>query len=150
MKMLALTWYHKFDEKWHMATEGYYMWQRKVPNLNSPNSPPTILGSNGAQCAPENPTCRASVNAMINYLVYKVSPKDFVTLRNGFFKDSHGQRTGYKTLFSEHLIGWTHWIGDVITIRPEFRFDRSYDTKAYDGGREANQYVLATDLIIHF
>lgn len=150
LQMLALTWYHKFNEQWHMATEGYYIWQRKVPNLNNPDAPPTILGANGAQCSPQNPTCRASVNAMVNYLVYKASPRDFITLRNEFFKDSHGQRTGYKTLFSEHLIGWTHWFGDVITIRPELRFDHAYDAKVYDGGRESSQYVLATDLIIHF
>ena len=48
------------------------------------------------------------------------------------------------------MIGWTHWIGDVITIRPELRFDHSYDVKAYDGGRKSSQYVLATDMIVHF
>jgi hypothetical protein len=150
MQMLAATWYHKFDSKWHMATEAYYMWERQVPNANNPDAPPTILGTNAAQCAPGNLTCRASVNSAVNYLVYKFTPKDFITLRNEFFKDSHGQRTGYKTLYTEHLIGWTHWFGDVITLRPELRFDHSYDAKAYDGGRESSQYVFATDLIVHF
>ena len=150
LQMVAATWYHKFNSQWHMATEGYYMWQRKVPNVNNPDAPATILGANGAQCAPGNPTCRATVNSAVNYLVYKLSPKDFFTLRNEFFKDANGQRTGYKTLYTEHLIGWTHWIGDVITIRPEIRFDHSYDVKAYDSGTKSSQYVFATDVIIHF
>jgi len=150
LQMLAATWYHKFNEKWHMATEAYYMWQRNVPNIDNPNSPPTILGANGAHCPPGSTTCRAGVNSMVHYLLYKFTPKDYLTLRNEFFKDSRGQRTGYKTLYSEHLIGWTHWIGDVITIRPELRFDHAYDTKVYDGGRKYSQYVLAADMIIHF
>ncbi len=150
MQMLAATWYHKFNNKWHMATEAYYMWERQVPNANNANAPATILGANAAQCAPGNLTCRASVNSALNYLVYKFTPKDFITIRNEFFKDSHGQRTGYKTLYTEHLIGWTHWFGDVITVRPELRFDHSYDVKAYDGGRKSSQYVFATDLIVHF
>lgn len=150
MQMLVATWYHKFNEKWHMASEGYYMWERNVPNVNNPDAPPTILGANGAQCTPGDRTCRASVNAFVNYINYKFTPRDYISLRNGFFKDSHGQRTGYKTLYSDHVIAWVHWIGDVITIRPEFRYDHSYDTKAYDGGRKSSQYVFAADLIVHF
>jgi hypothetical protein len=48
------------------------------------------------------------------------------------------------------IIGWTHWIGDVITIRPEIRFEHSYDTKSYNGGTKSSQYILATDMIIHY
>ena len=149
-QMLVATWYHKFNKKWHTATEGYYMWERKVPNVDDASAPPLITGSTGAHCRPGDATCRASVFSGLNYLVYQFAPKDFITLRNEFFKDSRGQRTGYKTLYTEHMIGWTHWIGDVITIRPELRFDHSYDVKAYDGGRKSSQYVLATDMIVHF
>ena len=27
------TWYHKFSKNWHMATEGYIMYQREVPSI---------------------------------------------------------------------------------------------------------------------
>ncbi len=150
LQMLVATWYHKFDNKWHMATEGYYMWQKNVPNVNNPNAPSTILGANGAQCRPDDATCKASTFSALNYLIYKFAPRDYLVLRNEFFKDNRGQRTGYKTLYTEHLIGWNHWFGDVITLRPEIRFDHSYDVKAYDGGRKSSQLVFATDLIIHF
>lgn len=152
MQMLASTWYHKFNSKWHTATEVYYLWMRDVPNVNEPadDASSPILGSNGAQCRPGDKSCRASATALLNYLVYQVGPKDSLILRNEFFKDNRGQRTGYKTLYTEHLIGWNHWIGDVITIRPEIRFDHSYDVKAYDGGRKSSQFVFASDMIIHF
>ena len=29
------TWYHKFNAKWHMATEAWYMYERDVPNVSS-------------------------------------------------------------------------------------------------------------------
>jgi hypothetical protein len=147
---LVATWYHKFNEKWHTYTQGYYMWQKSVPSVSDPNAPPTINGSNGAYCRNGDATCRADAFAGLNYLVYKFHPKDFITFRNEFLKDTQGQRSGYKTLYTSHLISWSHWIGDVITIRPELRFDHSYNAKAYDNGQKSNLYVFATDMIIHF
>ncbi|MES2677125.1 MAG: outer membrane beta-barrel protein [Pseudomonadota bacterium] len=150
LQMLVATWYHKFNPKWHMATEGWYMWQNDVPSVNNENAPPLIKGSNGATCKAGDLTCRANQWAAVHYFLYQFAPRDFITFRNEFFKDNRGQRTGYQTLYSEHLIGWTHWIGDVITIRPEIRFERSYDKAAYNGGESHNQYIFATDMIIHY
>ncbi len=150
VQMLVATWYHKFNNKLHTASEGYYMWQRNVPNVNHPNAPKIIAGTSGAQCSSNQPSCTASAFAGLNYLVYQLGDKDYLTLRNEFFKDVAGQRTGYKTLYTEHLIGWGHSIGDVITLRPELRFDHSYDTKAYDGGRKSSQWVVAADAVVKF
>lgn len=150
LQMLVATWYHKFNSKWHMATEGYYMWQKNVPNVNGEKASSIIAGTSGAQCRAGDETCKASVFAALHYLVYQIDSHDYLTLRNEFFNDNRGQRTGYKTLYTEHMIAWAHWIGDVITIRPELRFDHSYDVKAYDGGRKSSQYVFAADMIIHY
>jgi len=148
-QILVASWYHKFNKKWHTATEAYYMWQRAVPSVDDASAP-IILGSNGAHCKAGDKTCRTSAFAGLNYLNYQLGSKDSLIFRNEFFKDNRGQRTGYQTLYTSHLIGWNHWIGDVITLRPELRFDHSYDVKAYDGGRKSSQYILATDMIIHF
>lgn len=147
---LLASWYHRFNKKWHTATEGYYIWQNGVPNADDASAAPIILGSNGAHCKAGDSSCRASAFSGLNYINYQIGAKDFLTLRNEFFKDNRGQRTGYKTLYTSHVIGWSHWLGDVITVRPEIRFDHSYDVKAYDGGRKSSQYMLATDLIIRF
>ncbi len=150
LQMLVASWYHKFNPKWHMATEGWYMWQNNVPSVNNENAPPLITGANGAACKAGDLTCRANQWAAVHYLLYQFAPRDFITFRNEFFKDNRGQRTGFQTLYSEHLISWTHWIGDVITIRPEVRFERSYDKAAYNGGENHNQYIFAADMIIHY
>jgi hypothetical protein len=37
-----------------------------------------------------------------------------------------------------------------VQLRPELRFDRAWDMKAYDNGRKQSQLTLASDLIFHF
>ena len=70
-------------------------------------------------------------------------------LRGGFI-DLRGQRTLFKTIYTSHTVAWIHWFGDVITIRPELRFERSYATPAYDGGTKHNQFTAAMDAIFHY
>jgi hypothetical protein len=43
-----------------------------------------------------------------------------------------------------------HWIGSTVQIRPEIRFDRAWDRKAYDNGARQSQLTVASDLIFHF
>jgi hypothetical protein len=38
--------------------------------------------------------------------------------------DSTGQRTGFKGAFAEVDLGYTHWVGDALELRPEARFER--------------------------
>jgi hypothetical protein len=38
--------------------------------------------------------------------------------------DNTGQRTGFKGSFIEFDLGYTHWIGDTLELRPEARFER--------------------------
>jgi hypothetical protein len=86
----------------------------------------------------------------MNYVEKEFSTKDYLTIRNEYFNDIRGQRTGYKTQYSEHLIGWGHWIGTSILIRPELRFEHSYDEPAYNLGTKKSQFVFASDVIYHF
>jgi hypothetical protein len=37
--------------------------------------------------------------------------------------DTTGQRTGFKGSFAEFDLSYTHWIGDVIELRPEARYE---------------------------
>ena len=45
---------------------------------------------------------------------------------------------------------WCHWVGATVQLRPELRFERAWDKKAYDDGRRNNQLTVASDLIFHF
>jgi len=62
------------------------------------------------------------------------------------WSDSHCDATEY----SGNTIMWCHWIGSTVQLRPELRFERAWDRKAYDDGRRQNQLTVASDLIFHF
>ena len=130
------TWYHKFNERWHMDTEVWYMWQNHTPDSLNPQGqailaamfpPPeyNIGAPSGAQC---NNTalvyCASHEWSIVNYLNYQYGPHDIWTFRSDYFNDSTGQRTGFKGTFVEFDLGYTHWIGDVIELRPEARYER--------------------------
>ncbi len=142
------TWYHKFSNTVHMATEAWYMYERDVPSLRGTIQPET--GANGAHCLTGEQRCTAPEYAMVNFLQKELSPHDFLSFRSDFLDDKKGQRTGYATRYSENAVAWCHWIGTTVQIRPELRFERAWDQKAYDDGRRHNQLTVASDLIFHF
>jgi hypothetical protein len=175
-----LTWYHKINATWHMATETWYQWESDTPNLcyllkpciswgsnanlgaNSGliNSPSLITGANGAQCNPTQTHCYAPDVAIVNYIEHEFNNHhSSFTIRNEYVNDFAGQRTGSKTAYSEHLFGFNFWVGSTVTFRPELRLEHSYNVPAYDspfiGGAngpptKTTQLTFAGDLIYHF
>jgi Putative beta-barrel porin-2, OmpL-like. bbp2 len=142
------TWYHKFSKSWHMATESWYMYERDVPSIFGTVTPEK--GANGAYCLAGEQRCTAPEYAVVNFLQKEISLHNYLSFRSDFLDDKKGQRTGYATKYSENSIMWGHWIGSTVQIRPELRFERAWDSKAYDNGRKQNQFTAASDLIFHF
>jgi Putative beta-barrel porin-2, OmpL-like. bbp2 len=159
---LVATWYHKFSPRWHMASEAWYMWEKGVPtnraDTTATDIPTLINNANGAHCAPNQASCRADEFAVLNYLAYQIGPLDAIELRTEVFDDRQGQRTGFPTVYGEIGIGWQHWLGDAITIRPEIRFERAFQAEAYNnptgslapGSGSKDQFQFATDMVVHF
>jgi len=85
---------------------------------------------------------------------YKVSKTDFITLCNEYFDDAAGQRTGTKTRYSAHGVGWGHWFNvwgeNSALFRQEISYQHAYDAPAYDLGTRKNQLMLAADLILFY
>lgn len=149
------TWYHKLNATWHTDTEVWYMYQRDVPNIannlapgQTPITPET--GANGAFCKSGQLRCFAPEVAVVNYLEKQINPKNYLSIRNEYVDDIKGQRTGYATKYSEHLLSYGHWIGSTILVRPELRLEHSYNQSAYDLGTKKTQFIVAGDLTYHF
>jgi hypothetical protein len=140
-----LTWYHKINKNWHFDTEAWYQYEKDVPSIFGTITPE--VGANGAYCATGQQTCYAPEWAITNYVERQFGKKDTLSIRNEYFDDIKGQRTGYKTKYSEHLVSWNHWIGSSLVFRPEIRFERSYLMPAYDNGTKKNQFIVAGDMI---
>lgn len=144
----VLTHYHKFNASWHTATEAWYMYERDVPAVSGPIMPEP--GANPAFCSPGQMRCFAPEWAIVNYVEKQFSKTNYISNRNEFLDDIKGQRTGFKTRYSEHELMFGHWIGNTVVFRPGLRFERAYDRSAYDSGTARNQFSFTMDLIFKY
>ena len=177
LQWYGMTYYHKFNDQWHISFETYNEHQNNVPNLLNPavfNAQGTGLWQLGGtpfspQYMPFNApslavcknaallSCTASFQTFLTYLNYKVTPLDNISYRAEYVNDMQGQRTGIKTAYLETGIGWQHWFSPQIEMRPEVSYYRSLNAFAFNGnanmGIAPNKnfaIIGAADIIIHF
>jgi len=150
------TFYHKFNDDWHLSAESYYAFQRNVPDVSQGygNTPfayfhPTNA-PNEAVCPSDLTRCTAHVWGVVAFLNYKFSPLDNLTLRGEFYDDVNGQRTGYATSYNNWALGWQHWFSPQVEIRPEIAFYHALDKPAFDNGTKHAITVISGDVIWHF
>ena len=142
VQMYVMTWGHRFSQEVHMLTEAYRMYGRNVPGYG-PGGTPGVAGS--------SPTAgQAQEFGIVNYFNVELNSGNMMSFRNEFYNDQDGQRTGYPTRYTSHTLGLTHWVSQDLEIRPELRYERSYDVPAYDGGRRSHQATALVDAILHY
>ena len=137
LQWIGGTYYHKFNDQWHISIESYSEHQNNVANVNNPIASAAIAnggtpfslqympfnGPFGAQCeTPTTLTCTASFNTFLTYLNYKPGPLDNISYRAEFVDDTAGQRTGIRTRYFETGLGWQHWFSPQIELRPEVSY----------------------------
>jgi hypothetical protein len=147
VNQLVGTWTHSFSQTINMATEAWYMWQKNVPACSGQTNTPGGI-SLPFGCAPIPGDTQEW--AIVNYLNFQVSPKDSISIRNEYFDDINGQRTGIATRYVGHGLSWTHFFKQNVLIRPEFVYQYSLDNPAFQQGTKFTQFVAAMDLIIRF
>ncbi len=135
-----LTWYHKINKNWHFDTESWYQYEKDVPSIFG--SVPTETGANGAWCAPGQQRCYAPEWAILNYVERQFGKKDTLSIRNEYFDDIKGQRTGYQDQVHRAYRFMESLDREQLGFRPEIRFERSYLIPAYDDGTKKNQLML--------
>jgi hypothetical protein len=142
-------------------------WQRLAADFPAPEY--NIGAPSGAQCSQVAALyCTSHEFAIVNYLNYQQDAHDVWSFRSDFLADSTGQRTGFKGDFLEFDLGYTHWIGDALELRPELRLERQLtapnaaitgyacnnpcppsDPQSSSFGSR-NQAMLAADAVFHF
>jgi hypothetical protein len=70
--------------------------------------------------------------------------------RTDYLNDKKGQRTGLPGKYTENTLYATKYIGSTVMLRPELRFDHSWDRRGYDNGTARNQFFFGMDLIYKF
>lgn len=142
VQMYVMTWGHRFNQRVHMQTEAYRMYSRNAPGFG-PGGTPGVAGS-----SPLPGT--AGEFGVVNYLNFELNAKTYMTFRNEFYKDMKGERTGYATRYTSHTLGLTRWVTPDLEIRPEIRYEHSYDQPVYDAGKKSYQMTALVDAILHY
>jgi len=147
-----VTWYHKINSKWHTASESWYQYESKTPNIFNPAAASLLItNANGAWCkTAQQLTCYAPEWSVLNYTNRQLGAHDSISFRNEFFDDLRGQRTGVKGRYLESGISWNHWIGSTIVFRPELNWAHNMDNVVFDGGTRHSQFMFASDIIWFF
>jgi hypothetical protein len=145
-------WAHKFNAKWHMATEAWVMYERDVPNVaNDVSNPvPPESGTLGAVCAPGMLRCFAPEYAIVNYLNREISPSLTVGFRSDLLNDKKGQRTGTATKYTENTLYVNRYFGSTFLAQSDLRFDHSWDKRGYNNGKARNQLVWGISLVYRY
>ena len=87
---------------------------------------------------------------ILNYTMFGLSKRDYLTFRNEWWNDVQGERSGFATPYSSHTIGISHQFNDLMMIRPEIGYYHSYFVPAFDLGRSKNLVMYGFDFTIRF
>ena len=144
LQEFVLTWGHRFSRRVHTLTEAYKLFVRDQPGAPA-GVPGYPLGA-----APNFPAGHNPARGIVNYLNIELNAASMLSIRNEFYDDEQGQRTGFATRYSSHTVGLTHWLLQDVEVRPELRYERAYDFPAYDGGKKNYQTTALVDVILHY
>jgi hypothetical protein len=158
LQQFNLTWQHRFNRKGTIVTmtEAYFIYQyNALVGGTVNNGPPHTFNQ---LTGPGNYINGiAPAVGLVNYTAFKVSDKDYFTIRPvDFLLDYKGERTGFQTAFSSWTIGWCHRFNNLVCIRPEIRYDRALNynnqtiVKPYDNGRRRFQFQFGFDVIARY
>ena len=146
---IVTTWEHTFSKKAHTKTEAYYMWQFDsvvggTPSLGAPRG----FGGGGGlgTYLPGN----APAYGVLNYSMFQLSKRDYMTFRNEWYNDQRGERTGFATNYTSNTFGISHQFNDLVMIRPEIGFYHSWNVPAFDLGKKSNLLMYGFDFTVRF
>jgi len=146
--IIQTTWQHKFNDWIHTKTEAYYMWEHDAAVGGTASLGGVQFGTGGG-IGPTVPGTSLTYG-ILNYTMFELSKKDYLTVRNEWVKDEHGTRYGFPGNYSSHTIGWAHHISPVFQIRPEIGYYRNYNVPAFDNGGRKDMWLGGFDVILRF
>jgi hypothetical protein len=146
---LVSTWEHRFDKQLITKTESYVMWQRDAVVGGTPSNGPVRPFGGGGGIGADIPGTTLTFG-VLNYTVYQISKRDFITIRNEWWKDTDGERSGFPSTYTSNAIGLSHNFTPLLQIRPEIGYYRSWTVPAFDNGTRKNQVTCAFDVTLRF
>jgi hypothetical protein len=148
---IVATWEHKFNDSgtFHTKTEGYFMWQHDAELGGTPSlGTPQFFGGGGGDGTLLPGT--SFTYGVLNYTMLGISKKDYLTLRNEYWRDERGMRSGFPGTYTSHTIGWSHYFNAALLFRPEVGYYRNWTEPAFDLGTKQGAWIAGFDFTIRF
>jgi hypothetical protein len=146
---LVSTWEHRFNRQVITKTEGYVMWQRDAVVGGTPSIGPAEPFGGGGGIGPDISGTTLTFGA-VNFTIFQLSHSAFITVRNEYWKDDRGERSGFPGVYSSHAIGWSKFITPEVLFRPEIGFYRNWHEPAFDNGTRKNMLMAGFDITFRF
>lgn len=143
------TWQHRFTREIHTKLAGIYMWQRDAVVGGTPSIGPARSFGGGGGIGAALPGTSLTYG-ILNYTMFQLSKRNFITVRNEWWRDERGMRSGFASHYSTHAVGFSYQFNDVVMIRPEIGFYRSYTRPAFDLGTDKNMVMIGFDTTFRF
>ena len=145
----GFTYYHRFNDQWHIAFESYYEFENGVPNLRNPTAV-NIFNNGGTPflrrtCTSTRRTWyiaqrrRAHMQPVFDrhgpLINYTTDPLNKFTLRPEWYDDPYGWRTGTggRTQYYETALSWQHWLSPADRIPARDLLLAVIGTPAFNG-----------------
>jgi len=143
------TWEHRFSKEIHTKTEAYFMWELNAEVGGTPSLGPVQPYGSGGGDGTLIPGM-SHAYGILNYTMFGLSKNDYVCVRNEWYHDQTGFRTGFAGNYTSHTIGLSHNFNSVMQVRPEVGYYRNWDRAAFDNGTRFGMWMAGFDFTFRF
>ncbi len=143
------TWQHRVDADIHTKFQGIALWQRDAVVGGRPSLGPVRSFGGGGGIGADIPGTTWSYG-LLNYSMLRLDDRSFVTMRNEWWRDEDGARTGFAGNYTEHALGLTFNATPSVQVRPEAVYYRNWDTRTFDLGQDRGVWILGFDVTVRF
>jgi hypothetical protein len=145
----VVTWQHRFNDVVHTKTESYIMWSHDAVTGGTVSIGPAKWFGGGGGIGTPIPGV-ALTYGVVNYTMFHVSKKDFITFRNEWWRDEDGERSGFPGTYTSNAIGLTHNFTPELQVRPEIGYYRNWTNPAFDLGTKHGILIAGFDVTLRF
>jgi Putative beta-barrel porin-2, OmpL-like. bbp2 len=143
------TWEHRFCEEIHTKTESYFMWEHDAVVGGTPSIGPVEPFGSGGGIGATIPGWSFAYG-VLNYTMFAFTKDDYITVRNEWWRDETGFRTGFAGTYTSHTIGLSHDFNAYFQIRPEIGYYRNWTEPAFDNGTKNGITIYGFDVTMRF
>jgi hypothetical protein len=149
LQQFNLTWTHRFNEVL-TSTEAYYIFQTHALIGGTVNNGPAHSWFQNVGPGAPIPG-NAPAFGIVNYTEWKFSKKDFLSVRPiDYIVDFKGERSGFTTTMASWTVGVTHRFNELVSVRPEVRYEYAFSARPWDNGTRKGQLMFAMDALVRF